>query len=98
MTCDEAKILLHALIDGELDAGHARHAGEPENRRGQRQAVRQPPPAAEARQVAHDLRRQPDRRDERIRRRDDDAHLPAVPRSGLDEDPERAQHPRVIGV
>ncbi len=24
MTCDEAKILLHALIDGELDAGHAR--------------------------------------------------------------------------
>jgi len=23
MTCDEAKILLHALIDGELDAGHA---------------------------------------------------------------------------
>src|ERR1700756_1698145 len=23
-TCDEAKILLHALIDGELDAGHAR--------------------------------------------------------------------------
>ena len=24
MTCDEADILLHALIDGELDAGHAR--------------------------------------------------------------------------
>ena len=24
MTCDEAKLLLHALIDGELDAGHAR--------------------------------------------------------------------------
>jgi anti-sigma factor RsiW len=24
MNCDEAKILLHALIDGELDAGHAR--------------------------------------------------------------------------
>ncbi len=24
MTCDEALILLHALIDGELDAGHAR--------------------------------------------------------------------------
>lgn len=24
MTCDEAAILLHALIDGELDAGHAR--------------------------------------------------------------------------
>jgi anti-sigma factor RsiW len=24
MTCEEAKILLHALIDGELDAGHAR--------------------------------------------------------------------------
>jgi anti-sigma factor RsiW len=24
MTCDEAKILLHALIDGELDAPHAR--------------------------------------------------------------------------
>ena len=24
MTCDEAVILLHALIDGELDAGHAR--------------------------------------------------------------------------
>jgi anti-sigma factor RsiW len=23
MTCEEAKILLHALIDGELDAGHA---------------------------------------------------------------------------
>ena len=23
MTCDEAEILLHALIDGELDAGHA---------------------------------------------------------------------------
>src|SRR5436190_1595128 len=22
MTCDEAEILLHALIDGELDAGH----------------------------------------------------------------------------
>ena len=24
MTCDEADILLHALLDGELDAGHAR--------------------------------------------------------------------------
>jgi anti-sigma factor RsiW len=24
MTCDEANILVHALIDGELDAGHAR--------------------------------------------------------------------------
>lgn len=24
MTCDEANILLHALVDGELDAGHAR--------------------------------------------------------------------------
>src|SRR3979490_677608 len=24
MTCNEAEILLHALIDGELDAGHAR--------------------------------------------------------------------------
>ncbi|MDE2378487.1 zf-HC2 domain-containing protein [Bradyrhizobium sp.] len=24
MTCDEARLLLHALIDGELDAGHAR--------------------------------------------------------------------------
>lgn len=24
MTCDEAKVLVHALIDGELDAGHAR--------------------------------------------------------------------------
>ena len=24
MTCDEAEILLHALIDGELDASHAR--------------------------------------------------------------------------
>jgi anti-sigma factor RsiW len=24
MTCDEAEMLLHALIDGELDAGHAR--------------------------------------------------------------------------
>jgi anti-sigma factor RsiW len=24
MTCDEAKILLHALLDNELDAGHAR--------------------------------------------------------------------------
>jgi len=23
MTCDEAKVLLHALLDGELDAGHA---------------------------------------------------------------------------
>ena len=23
MTCDEAEILIHALIDGELDAGHA---------------------------------------------------------------------------
>ena len=24
MKCDEASVLLHALIDGELDAGHAR--------------------------------------------------------------------------
>src|SRR3954464_8058826 len=24
MTCDEAKMLLHALLDNELDAGHAR--------------------------------------------------------------------------
>ena len=24
MNCDEARLLLHALIDGELDAGHAR--------------------------------------------------------------------------
>ena len=24
MTCEEAEMLLHALIDGELDAGHAR--------------------------------------------------------------------------
>ena len=24
MTCDEAEVLLHELIDGELDAGHAR--------------------------------------------------------------------------
>ena len=24
MNCDEASILMHALIDGELDAGHAR--------------------------------------------------------------------------
>jgi anti-sigma factor RsiW len=24
MTCDESEVLLHALIDGELDAGHAR--------------------------------------------------------------------------
>ncbi|PSO18035.1 anti-sigma factor [Bradyrhizobium sp. MOS003] len=24
MTCDEARIMLHALLDGELDAGHAR--------------------------------------------------------------------------
>jgi anti-sigma factor RsiW len=24
MTCDEAELLLHALLDGELDAGHAR--------------------------------------------------------------------------
>src|SRR3954469_2718596 len=24
MTCDEARILLHALLDNELDAGHAR--------------------------------------------------------------------------
>lgn len=24
MTCDDAKLLIHALIDGELDAGHAR--------------------------------------------------------------------------
>jgi anti-sigma factor RsiW len=28
MTCDEAEILLHALIDGELDAGHARDVEE----------------------------------------------------------------------
>ena len=25
MTCEEARVLLHALIDGELDAGNARH-------------------------------------------------------------------------
>jgi len=24
MNCDETELLLHALIDGELDAGHAR--------------------------------------------------------------------------
>ncbi len=24
MNCDEANVLMHALIDGELDAGHAR--------------------------------------------------------------------------
>ena len=24
MNCEEAELLLHALIDGELDAGHAR--------------------------------------------------------------------------
>ena len=24
MKCDESEVLLHALIDGELDAGHAR--------------------------------------------------------------------------
>jgi len=24
MTCTETEILLHALLDGELDAGHAR--------------------------------------------------------------------------
>jgi len=24
MNCEEAEVLLHALIDGELDAGHAR--------------------------------------------------------------------------
>lgn len=28
MTCDEARMLLHALIDGELDAGHAREVEE----------------------------------------------------------------------
>src|SRR3954454_22539519 len=28
MTCDEAEILLHALLDGELDAGHAREIEE----------------------------------------------------------------------
>jgi anti-sigma factor RsiW len=28
MTCDEAEILLHALIDGELDAGHTRDIEE----------------------------------------------------------------------
>ncbi|MEA2921144.1 MAG: hypothetical protein QOF07_1107 [Bradyrhizobium sp.] len=28
MTCDETEILLHALIDGELDAGHAREVEE----------------------------------------------------------------------
>src|ERR1700738_4161305 len=28
MTCEEAEILLHALIDGELDAGHARAVEE----------------------------------------------------------------------
>ena len=24
MTCEETRILVHALIDGELDAGHSR--------------------------------------------------------------------------
>ena len=24
MKCDEANVMMHALIDGELDAGHAR--------------------------------------------------------------------------
>ena len=24
MKCDESEVMLHALIDGELDAGHAR--------------------------------------------------------------------------
>jgi anti-sigma factor RsiW len=28
MTCEEAEILLHALLDGELDAGHAREVEE----------------------------------------------------------------------
>lgn len=28
MTCDESEILLHALLDGELDAGHAREVEE----------------------------------------------------------------------
>jgi anti-sigma factor RsiW len=28
MKCDEAEVLLHALIDGELDAGHAREVEE----------------------------------------------------------------------
>jgi anti-sigma factor RsiW len=28
MTCDETQILLHALMDGELDAGHAREVEE----------------------------------------------------------------------
>jgi anti-sigma factor RsiW len=28
MTCEEAEVLLHALIDGELDAGHAREVEE----------------------------------------------------------------------
>ena len=28
MTCDEAEILIHALLDGELDAGHAREVEE----------------------------------------------------------------------
>jgi anti-sigma factor RsiW len=28
MTCEEAEILLHALMDGELDAGHAREVEE----------------------------------------------------------------------
>ena len=28
MTCDEAGILIHALLDGELDAGHAREIEE----------------------------------------------------------------------
>jgi anti-sigma factor RsiW len=28
MTCDEAEILLHALLDGELDAGHIREVEE----------------------------------------------------------------------
>jgi len=29
MTCDEARVLLHALLDGELDAGHAREVDVP---------------------------------------------------------------------
>ena len=29
MTCDEAEVLLHALLDGELDAGHAREVEAP---------------------------------------------------------------------
>jgi anti-sigma factor RsiW len=45
MTCDEAEILLHALIDGELDAGHARevedHIADCPNCTAQLQAYRE---------------------------------------------------------